>query len=136
MLNSITIMGRMTKDPVLNYTNSSIPVCSFTLAVERDFADKQTGARETDFIECVAWRQTAEFVSRNFVKGQLTAVQGSLWLRDWTTKDGEKRRSAEIQVGHVYFAGPRDANRPAGRAEDVQGGFAELDDEDDGELPF
>ena len=84
----------------------------------------------------MAWRQTAEFVSRNFVKGQLTAVQGSLWLRDWTTKDGEKRRSAEIQVGHVYFAGPRDANRPAGRAEDVQGGFAELDDEDDGELPF
>ena len=102
MLNHIVIMGRLTRDPELRYTQSQLPVASFTVAVDRDHA-LQDGSRETDFIDCVAWRATAEFVSKYFTKGSMVVVSGRLQLRDWTDRDGNKRRSAEIVADHVYF---------------------------------
>ena len=104
MLNHIIIMGRMVRDPELRKTQSGINVCSFTLACDRDFNSKEGGEKETDFIDCVAWRSTAEFVSRYFAKGRLLAVSGRLQLRDWVDKEKNKRRSAEIQVSSAYFA--------------------------------
>lgn len=103
MLNYIVIMGRLTRDPELRRTQSGTPVSSFTLAVDRDFKDKQTGERTTDFIDVVALRTTAEFVSRYFTKGRMAVVDGRLQLRDWTDKDGNKRRSAEVVADSVYF---------------------------------
>lgn len=103
MLNHITIMGRLTRDPELRYTGSNIPVCSFTLAVDRDFASRDGGEKQTDFIDCVAWRQTGEFVSKYFSKGSMAVVAGRLEIRDWTDRDGNKRRNAEINAEHVYF---------------------------------
>ena len=103
MLNKVFIMGRLTRDPELRRTQSGTAVASFTLAVERDFKDKETGARTTDFIEVVAWRQAAEFVSRYFTKGRMAVVEGRLQIRDWTDKDGNKRRTAEIVTEQVYF---------------------------------
>ncbi|MCD8087838.1 MAG: single-stranded DNA-binding protein [Oscillospiraceae bacterium] len=103
MLNHIDLMGRLTRDPELRYTQSNTPVATFTLAVDRDFADKTTGQRPTDFIDCVAWRQTGEFVSKYFSKGSMAVVSGRLQIRDWTDRDGNKRRSAEIVVDNVYF---------------------------------
>ena len=103
MLNHIVIMGRLTRDPELRRTNSGTSVASFTVAVDRDFA--QDGQeKETDFIDCVAWRQTGEFVSKYFAKGRMIVVSGRLQIRSWTDKDGNKRRSAEIVVDHAYFA--------------------------------
>ena len=111
MLNKIFIMGRLTRDPELRHTQSGTPVASFTLAVDRDFKDKQTGEKATDFIDCVAWRQTAEFVSRYFTKGRMAVVVGSLQLRDWTDRDGGKRRAAEVVAESVYFgASKREAD--------------------------
>ena len=104
MLNHITIMGRLTRDPELRRTGSGIAVASFTVAVDRDFADKQSGQKETDFIDCVAWRQTGEFVSKYFSKGSMIAVSGRLQIRNWDDKDGNKRRSAEIVADNCYFA--------------------------------
>ena len=103
MLNHITIMGRLTRDPELRYTGSQTPVCSFTLAVDRDYTDKQGGERQTDFIDCVAWRQSAEFVNKYFSKGAMAVVAGRLQVRDWNDRDGNKRRSAEIVVENIYF---------------------------------
>lgn len=103
MLNHITIMGRLTRDPELRRTGSGIAVASFTLAVDRDFAPKDGGERETDFIDCVAWRQTGEFVSKYFTKGRMAVVSGRLQIRGWTDKDGNKRRTAEIVADNVYF---------------------------------
>ena len=102
MLNRIIIMGRLTRDPELRHTQTGTAVASFTLAVDRDFKDKSTGERSTDFIDVVAWRQTGEFVSRYFTKGRMAVVEGRLQIRDWTDKDG-KRRSAEIVADNVYF---------------------------------
>lgn len=102
MLNHITIMGRMTRDPELRRTNSGKPVASFTVAVDRDYAPEGQ-ERETDFIDCVAWNGTAEFVSKYFTKGSMIVVDGRLQLRGWTDKDGNKRRSAEILASSVYF---------------------------------
>lgn len=154
MLNQIILMGRLTRDPEVRHTQSGFPVASFTLAVERDFAQK--GAeRQTDFIDIVAWRHTAEFVSKYFTKGQLVAVSGRLQIRDWTDNNGGKRRTAEVVADNVYFAeGRRDRAPQYGYAPNpspaptyetpaypaysspVSGsGFAELDD-DDGDLPF
>lgn len=152
MLNHIVIMGRLTRDPELRYTQSQTPVASFTVAVDRDFGGRDGGEKQTDFIDCVAWRQTAEFVSKYFQKGSMAVVSGRLQIRDWTDRDGNKRRSAEINVDNVYFGESRrrdgDAPRSDSRsaysynessrgmgASPVHGGFAELDD-DDGELPF
>lgn len=111
MLNKIFLMGRMTRDPELRHTASGTAVASFTLAVERDFKDRQTGEKATDFIDCVAWRSTAEFVSRYFTKGRMAVVVGSLQLRDWTDRDGNRRRAPEVVADTVYFG---DSRRDAG----------------------
>ena len=156
MLNHIVIMGRLTRDPELRRTGSGVAVASFTLAVDRDFSNKESGERETDFIDCVAWRSTGEFVSKYFTKGSMAVVSGRLQIRSWTDKDGNKRRTAEVVADNVYFGESKrrdggDAPRPAapsasapahrgsyGGYDNVpQGGsaFSELDD-DDGDLPF
>ena len=103
MLNHIVIMGRLTRDPELRRTGSGIAVASFTLAVDRDFGKNENGERETDFIDCVAWRQTGEFVSKYFTKGSMAVVSGRLQIRSWTDKEGNKRRSAEVVADNVYF---------------------------------
>ena len=103
MLNHIVLMGRLTRDPELRYTQSQIPVASFSLAVDRDFGGRDGGERQTDFIDIVAWRSTAEFVSKYFTKGSMAAVSGRLQIRDWTDRDGNKRRSAEVVADNVYF---------------------------------
>lgn len=139
MLNKIVIMGRMTRDPELRHTQTGTPVVSFTLAVDRDFKDKQTGERATDFIDCVAWRQTAEFVSRFFTKGRMAVAEGRLQLRDWTDKEGGKRRSAEVVADSVYFGDSKKDGPGDGYSGGEQGpgpnAFGDLAD-DDGELPF
>ena len=103
MLNHIVIMGRLARDPELRRTGSGIAVTSFRLAVDRDFAPKDGGERETDWIDCVAWRQTGEFVSKYFTKGRMAIVSGRLQIRNWTDKDGNKRSSAEVVADNVYF---------------------------------
>ena len=107
MLNHITIMGRLTRDPELRRTGSGTAVASFTLAGDRDFGKNENGERETDFIDCVAWRQTGEFVSKYFTKGRMAVVSGRLQIRGWTDKDGNKRRSAEVVADNVYFGDSR-----------------------------
>ena len=103
MLNHIVIMGRLTRDPELRRTGSGIAVASFRVAVDRDFAPKDGGERKADFIDCVAWRQTGEFISKYFTKGRMIVVEGRLEMRDWTDKEGNKRTSAEIVVANAYF---------------------------------
>lgn len=103
MLNHITIMGRLTRDPELRRTGSGVAVASFRVAVDRDFAPKDGGERKADFIDCVAWRQTGEFISKYFTKGRMIVVDGRLEMRDWTDKDGNKRTSAEVVVANAYF---------------------------------
>lgn len=124
MLNRITIMGRLVRDPELKYTASNTPVTSFTLAVDRDFGEKKT-----DFIDCVAWKQTAEFVCNYFHKGSLAVASGRLQLRDWEDQNGNKRRNAEVVVDSIYFGESK-------RTDDSEPTFTELSNEDDGELPF
>ena len=153
MLNHITIMGRLTRDPELRYTQSQTPVASFTLAVDRDFGNRDGGEKQTDFIDCVAWRQTAEFVSKYFTKGSMAVVSGRLQIRDWTDRDGGKRRSAEVVVDNMYFGESRRRDGDSGDSRSssyssygnsgsagkssapAASAFAELDDVD-GELPF
>ena len=103
MLNHITIMGRLTRDPELRRTGSGVAVASFTVAVDRDFGGRDGGEKETDFIDCVAWRQTGEFVSKYFTKGSMIVVSGRLQIRNWTDKEGNKRRSAEVVADNCYF---------------------------------
>ena len=105
MLNIIVIIGRLVRDPEMRRTQSGVDVASFTLAVERDFSDRATGRKETDFIDCVGWRQTAEFVSKWFKKGQMMAVEGRLQSREYTDKAGAKRKAWEIQADRCFFAG-------------------------------
>lgn len=124
MLNHITIMGRLTRDPELRYTDSKIPVASFTLAVERDYSSN--GNKETDFIDCVAWRNTAEFVSKYFTKGRMMAVSGRIQTREWTDKNGNKRRATEVQAESVYFG---DSQK-----KESSGGYSEIPPDSD--LPF
>lgn len=130
MLNHIVIMGRLAKDPELRRTQSGVAVVTFNVAVDRDFKDKATGQRATDWITCVAWRSTAEFVEKYFAKGSQVLVAGRLQMRDWTDKDGNKRISAEVQAENVYFAGAK-----------TEGGERELPefevmDDDNPDLPF
>lgn len=133
MLNRITIMGRLARDPELRTTGSGIPCANFSLAVERDIANPQTGQREVDFIDCVAWRKTGEFVKNYFQKGSMAVVSGRLQLRDWTDKNGNKRRSAEILVDNVYFgASKKETVAPAVPTEPE---FAEILEPDE-QLPF
>ena len=110
MLNHITIMGRLTRDPELRRTGSGIAVASFTVAVDRDFGGRDGGERETDFIDCVAWRQTGEFVSKYFTKGSMIVVSGRLQIRSWNDKDGNKRRTAEVVADNVYFGESKRGN--------------------------
>lgn len=124
MLNTITIMGRLTADPELRHTQSGNAVASFAVAVERDFGEKTA-----DFISCVAWRQTGEFISKYFRRGSMIAVIGSLQSRKWQDRDGNNRTSWEINVDHAYFTGEKQAVS----VEPPE--FKEIDD-GDGELPF
>ena len=135
MLNKIILMGRLTRDPELRRTESGTAVCSFSIAVDRDFKSKN-GEKETDFIDIVAWRATAEFVSKYFTKGRMAVVEGRLQIRDWTDKDGNKRRRAEVIANNVYFGdSKRDPESDAQYGNDEQEQFSELTDQD-GELPF
>lgn len=142
MLNKIFIMGRLTRDPELRRTQNGTAVTSFTLAVDRDFKNAD-GTKDTDFIDVVAWRTTAEFVSKYFSKGRMAVVEGRLQLRDWTDKDGNKRRNGEVLADNIYFGDSKKEGdssggyKAAGKAVDVEpeaGDFAEV--EDDGDLPF
>lgn len=137
MLNHITIMGRLTRDPELRYTQSGTSVASFTLAVERDFSSRDGGDRQTDFIDIVAWRQTGEFVSKYFTKGQMVAVSGRLQIREWTDREGGKRRSAEVVADSVYFAESKTSKNRKNSDDDSEDTqlFDELN-EYEGELPF
>ena len=162
MLNRIIIMGRMTRDPEMRRTGSGIGVASFTVAVDRDFTDKQSGEKETDFIDCVAWRQCGEFVSKYFGKGRMIVVSGRLQIRKWTDKDDNNRRSAEVVAEHCYFgdsknsSGDNTYSAPDYAPQAAAGGFSEtaamlknlgynadvpasdyaMLEDDDGQLPF
>jgi single-strand DNA-binding protein len=131
MLNHITIMGRLTKDVELRRTNSGVAVASFTLAVDRDYA-KDGAEKETDFIECVAWRNTAEFVDKYFSKGRMAIVSGRLQIRGWTDKDGNKRKTAEVVAENVYFG---DSKSESSDTAPAQPDFTLLGGDDSG-LPF
>lgn len=150
MLNKIFIMGRLTRDPELRRTQNGTAVAGFALAVDRDYKNAD-GTKETDFIEVVAWRSRAEFVSKYFTNGRMAIVEGRLQSRDWTDKDGNKRRNAEVVADNVYFGdskkegdssggsygGSSGGHKAAGKAVDVEPGegeFAEIEDEED--LPF
>ena len=158
MLNHITIMGRFVRDPELRRTGSGVAVTSFTLAVDRDYNPKDGGEKEVDFIDCNAWRNTGEFVSKYFSKGSMAVVSGRLQIRNWTDKDGNKRRNAEVVADSVYFGDSKKSSdgatsyQPANtsqaytgdfqRAMDLynqatsgQSDFAMLED-DDAQLPF
>ena len=152
MLNRIIIMGRLVRDPELRTTQSGASVTSFTLAVDRDFKSKESGEKETDFIDVVAWRATAEFVCKYFSKGRMAVAEGRLQIRDWKDKDGNNRRSAEVVAENVYFGDSKreGSANPADTGSDVYGygtppslndessgssGFSEISD-DDGDLPF
>ena len=151
MLNRIILMGRLTRDPELRHTQSGTAVASFSLAVDRDFKN-QSGEKETDFVDIVAWRSSAEFVSRYFTKGRMAVVEGRLQMRDWTDREGNKRRSAEVVAENVYFADfKKEGDTGGARANYQQGAyggeyssypssaytdsFSDMDD-DDGNLPF
>ena len=157
MLNHIVIMGRLTRDPELRYTQSNTPVASFTVAVDRDFGGRDGGEKQTDFIDCSAWRQTGEFVSKYFRKGSMIVVSGRLQSRKWQDRDGNNRTNWEISADNVYFGESRrrdddgrdsfggnnspsnfggnsyESNR--GASAPAPSAFADLGD-DDGELPF
>ena len=133
MLNRIVLAGRIGKEPELRYTTSGVPVTSFPMAVDRDFKDKETGEKATDWIDIVVWRSSAEYVTRYAEKGKMIMVDGRLQIRDWTDKDGNKRRAAEVVAESVYFPGSRKENTEQSR--DAPQQFTELEDPD-GELPF
>jgi len=125
-------MGRITKDPELRYTTSNTPVCSFTLAVERDYKDSE-GNRQADFINCQAWRNTAEFVCKYFTKGQPIVVVGKIQTRTWEDQEGKKHYATEVVVDNVYFAGSSKKNEQSTEQSDIPEGFIPVDDS---ELPF
>ena len=149
MLNHIILMGRLTRDPELRRTGSGVAVASFTLAVDRDFGNKETGEKETDFIDIVTWRNTAEFVSRYFSKGRMAVVSGRLQIRNWTDKEGGKRRSAEVVADNVYFGDSKregdnggsfapfaSDSAPAPAPAEGKTSDFEMLEEDDSNLPF
>lgn len=147
MLNQINIQGRLVRDPELRRTGSGKAVTSFTLACDRDFKNAQTGEKEVDFLDCVAWGSTGETVAKYFAKGQLAAVSGRLQIRQYTDKGGQKRRQAEILVSSVYFCGGKENGSAGGTGADSGhnvptyqtnapgADFASIDDAD-GQLPF
>jgi single-strand DNA-binding protein len=133
-LNKICIMGRMTADPELKNTPSGTSVVSFTIAVDRDFKDKQTGEKQTDFIDVTAWRGTAEFIHRFFGKGRVMVVDGRLQMRKWTDKDGNKRTSAEVVAENVYFGDAKSGGASESAPADLPWN-KHVEDDDDG-IPF
>ena len=141
MLNKIIIMGRLTRDPELRRTGSGTAVTSFSLACDRDFKS-QSGEKETDFIEVVAWKNTAEFVSKYFSKGRMAVVEGRLQIRDWTDKAGNKRTTAEVVADNVYFADSKRSESNENQKENFNALSGRLNDdfvpisEEDGEIPF
>ena len=139
MLNHIVLMGRLTRDPELRRTGSGIAVASFTLAVDRDFAS-QGGEKETDFVDIVAWRSTAEFVSKYFTKGRMAVVSGRLQIRNWQDKEGNKRRSAEVVVDNIYFCGKKESSSGGEQVRsesDIRSALAIPGEPiNDGDLPF
>ena len=141
MLNKIIIMGRLTRDPELRRTGSGTAVTSFSLACDRDFKS-QSGEKETDFIEVVAWKNTAEFVSKYFSKGRMAVVEGRLQIRDWTDKAGNKRTTAEVVADNVYFADSKRSESNDNQKENFNALSGRLNDdfvpisEEDGEIPF
>ena len=142
MLNKIIVMGRLTRDPELRQTQSGVAVTSFSIACDRDYKS-QSGEKETDFIDVVAWRNTAEFVTKYFTKGRMAVVEGRLQLRDWTDREGGKRRSAEIVADNVYFGDsrPKEGQEeppapPSDGSGEMPGGFDPFQEAEDGELPF
>ena len=135
MLNKIIIMGRLVRDPELRHTGNGTAVASFSLAVDRDFKS-QSGEKETDFVDIVAWRSTADFVSKFFTKGRMAVVEGRLQIRDWTDKDGGKRRSAEVVAEHVYFGDSKRSESDTASAPPASEDFREISEDEEGELPF
>lgn len=133
MLNKIVLMGRLVRDPELRRTGGGTAVATLTLAVDRDYTS-QSGEKETDFIDVVAWRSTAEFVSKYFSKGRMAVVEGRLQIRDWTDKDGGRRRSAEVVADSVYFGDSK--QRSESDTPPVSGDFREIPEDEEGELPF
>lgn len=134
MLNQIFIMGRLARDPEVRHTQSGVTVCSFTLAVDRDIKDKQTGERKTDWIPVTAWRGTGELVSRYLHKGDSIVVVGRLEIQEWTDKQGNKRTTPNVSAENVYFTGGR-RQETAQSYQQQEQNFEELDD-DQTELPF
>lgn len=134
MLNHITIMGRLTRDPELRYTQSNTPVASFALAVDRD-TKRDDGSRATDFIDCVAWRSTGEFVSKYFYKGSMAVVSGRLQNNSYTDRDGNKRSRAEVVVDNIYFGESKSTGAGKECDQPPYGKLSEYSD-DDGEMPF
>ena len=125
MLNHIVIMGRLTRDPELRRTGSGLPVASFSVAVDRDFGKNENGEKETDFIDCVAWRNTAEYISKYATKGRMVVVSGRLQIRSWTDKDGNKRRTAEVVADNCYFGdSKRDGDSGSSYGGNTYGGNA------------
>ena len=135
MLNHIVLMGRLTRDPELRHTGSGLAVASFSLVVDRDYKG-QSGEKETDFVDIVAWRSTADFVSKFFTKGRMAVVEGRLQLRDWKDKDGNNRRSAEVVAEHVYFGDSKRSESDTASAPPASGDFREISEDEEGELPF
>lgn len=133
MLNRIIIMGRLARDPELRRTQNGTAVTSFALAVDRDFKDKTTGEKQCDFIDCVAWKNTAEFVRNYFTKGRIAIVEGKLQTRTWSDKNGDKRKSVEVIVDSAYFGDSKRDSEPTYTPPPTP---APVDDIDDGELPF
>ena len=150
MLNHITIMGRFVRDPELRRTGSGVAVASFTLAVDRDFKSGNSGEKEVDFIDCVAWRQAGEFVSKYFTRGRMAVVTGRLQIRSWNDKDGNKRRTAEVVADNVYFAdsksepastapqasAPASYSAPTYSAPNYPASDFQMLEDDDAQLPF
>ena len=132
MLNHITLMGRLTKDPELRHTQDGKAVTSFSLAVDRDFSKN----KEADFIDIVAWGSTAEFAAKYLSKGRMAIVDGRLQIRGWTDKDGNKRRTAEVVASNIYFGDSKRESQEPRPSHDPLDRFEDLDDVDDGELPF
>lgn len=133
MLNKVIIMGRLTRDPELRRTQSGTAVTSFTMAVDRDFKS-QSGEKETDFIDVVAWRNTGEFAAKYLAKGRMAAVEGRIQVRDWQDKDGNRRKSVEVVADNVYFADSKRDSKPQESRTVDEPEFDEIDD--DGDLPF
>ena len=136
MLNETAIMGRLTADPELRNTPSGTAVCSFTLAVERDGKAGEDGSRATDFIDCVAWRGTAEFLCKYFAKGRMVVAAGRIQTRTWKDKHDQNRKSTELNVSALYFGDSKKLEQAASNYEHREVPFTEANDIDDGELPF